>query len=67
MIMTFQIEDVHCGACVKLSNAALTSLPGVKRVEIDEKGLTVIESDSNLTWDEVKNALASVDKKATLI
>lgn len=67
MIINFKIDDVHCEACVKLSNAALKSLPGVQRVEIEQGGLGMIETESNISWEEVREALAKVDKKATLI
>lgn len=67
MITKFKITNITCGACVKLSTGALEDLPGVKRVIIGEDGSATIESDSEIPWEDIKNVLAEVDKKAILI
>lgn len=58
---------MHCGACVKLSASALEGLPGVTKVEVKKDGTTTIESENELKWDDVKDALATVDKTAVLL
>ncbi len=65
--MKFKITNITCDACLKLSKSALESLPGIKEIRIEKNGLTSIESEQNLTWPEVKDALAQVGKQASLI
>ena len=67
MIIKFQITNITCDACVKLSKTVLKNLPSVKKVEIDNTGLVTIESGDNLSWEEIKNTLAKIDKNAFLI
>lgn len=67
MITKFQITNITCDACVKLSKNILKNLPSVKKVEIDNSGLATIESGDNLSWEEIKNTLAKIDKNAFLI
>ena len=63
--MVFKIIDITCDACIKLSSMALKKIPGVKSVEIDRNGSTVVELDKEITKDEITNALAKVDKTVT--
>ncbi len=67
MIIKCQITNITCDACVKLSKAVLRDLPSVKKVEINNTGLAIIESGENLSWEEIKNTLAKIDKNAFLI
>jgi len=63
--INFKITDITCDACIKLSSMALKKIPGVKSVEVESNGVAAVESDQEITKDEVKNALAKVDKKVT--
>lgn len=63
--INFKITDITCDACIKLSSMALKKIPGVKSVEIDRSGSTVVELDKEITKDEIITALAKVDKKVT--
>lgn len=65
--MKFKITNMTCDACLKLSKAALESLSGIKEIRIEPDGSAFIESEQNITWPEVKEALAKVDKQASLI
>lgn len=65
MEIKFKINDVTCGACVKLSSMALEKIPGVKKVEIKSNGEAMIESDKEITNEEISDALAKADKTAT--
>ncbi len=67
MKINFRITNITCEACVKLSKSALESLLGVKEIKIEKNGLAMIESDRNIAWEEIKIALAKVDKQAVLI
>lgn len=67
MIFKFQITNITCDACIKLSKNVLKNLPSVKRVEIDNAGLTTVESGDGLSWEEIRNTLAKIDKNAFLI
>lgn len=61
----FKITNLDCEACIKLSMMVLKKLPGVQTVNIDLKtGLTEVESEQELNWDDIKNSLATVDKNA---
>lgn len=63
----FQITNIDCEACVKLSKSALQNLSGVSKVEIDQTGLGMVEGDEKISWDTVVAALAEVNKTAVLI
>lgn len=65
MRTNFKITNLTCDACVKISSMALKKLPGVKNVEIKEDGSALLESDKEITWEEIENALAKVDKKVS--
>lgn len=67
MSINFRIADITCEACVKLSLAALKNLPGVTKAAVESNGLATVESDRELDWEEIKSALAKIDKKASLI
>lgn len=67
MITNFQITNVDCEACIKVSMAVLQNLPGVKKVEINKDGSAKVEAEDSVTWEIIKNSLAEVDKKAELI
>lgn len=67
MIINFKITNITCEACVKLSKAVLGHLQGVKRIEIDKNGLATVESDTEISFEEIKNALLKVDKNILAI
>lgn len=59
----FKITNLTCEACVKLSNKALKSLPGVQEVNVNlATGDTKIKSQTELNWEDIKNNLATVNK-----
>jgi len=65
MKTNFKITNLVCDACVKISAAALRELPGVKSVEIGKDGSASLESDKEINWEEIENALANVDKRVS--
>lgn len=59
----FKIINLDCEACIKLSTMALKKLSGVQTVNIDLKtGMTELESDQELNWEDIKSSLATVNK-----
>jgi len=64
MNINFKITDITCNACLKISSLALKKIPGVRNVEISSTGAATIEADKEISRDEIKKALASVDKTA---
>jgi len=44
---------------------ALKKIPGVKNVEIENSGAAAVESDKEISKDEITSALAKVDKTAS--
>ena len=64
MNIHFKITNITCDACIKLSSAALRSLPGVTTVTIEKDGTATVKSDGELSWEDIKTALAEVDKIA---
>ncbi|MEK7158999.1 MAG: heavy metal-associated domain-containing protein [Patescibacteria group bacterium] len=67
MLINFKIDNITCDACVKISKSALNRLPGIKRIEIDKNGLTTLESEQDISLDEIKEVLEKADKKISLI
>lgn len=66
-IIRFQITNITCAACVKLSTTALEKINGVTAVLIDmNTGSTEIKSDRDIPWSEIETALTSVGKTAVL-
>lgn len=64
----FNITNLTCGACIKLSTMALKKIPGVHDVAINlATGATEITSDQEIAWPEIVAALATVDKTAAQI
>jgi copper chaperone CopZ len=61
----FNITDITCDACIKLSSMALKKIPGVKNVEIVSNGSASVEADREITNEEITNALAKIDKTAS--
>lgn len=67
-IIKFKITDLNCEACVKLSEEALRSIPGVSRVEVDLKsGLAEVAATREIDWEEIAGSLMAIDKKAKII
>ena len=59
----FKITNLDCEACIKLSTMALKKIPGVQTVNINLKtGMTKVDSDQELSWEDMKNSLATVNK-----
>jgi copper chaperone CopZ len=67
MRINFKITNITCEACIKISQAVLRDLPGVTKADIKSDGSATIEADREVDWKEIKNALAEVDKNASLI
>ncbi|MEK7644245.1 MAG: heavy-metal-associated domain-containing protein [Patescibacteria group bacterium] len=67
MTTNFKITNITCAACIKLSDSVLKKIPGVTAVRIESDGLGAIESDRDISWNEIISALAEVDKTAELI
>lgn len=64
----FKITNIHCEACIKLSDSVLRDINGVTNIEIDPKtGNTKVESEKEITFQEIKDALAEVDKTAEML
>lgn len=62
--INFKITNLHCAACVKISAMALKKIPGVKNAEVKSDGCAMVESDKEITKEEILNALAEADKTA---
>lgn len=61
--VTFQITNLTCPACVKISEMTLKKIPGVSNVEIDlNTGTTSVESDEDIK-DLIIESLKQVNKK----
>lgn len=61
----FKITNLTCEACIKLSETALKSLPGVADAKVNLKtGDTFVKSNRELGWEEIKNSLTEVGKTA---
>ena len=63
-ISKFKITNINCEACIKLSSMELKKLPGVSQVKIESNGYVELESDTEIAWDQITEALKSVDKTA---
>lgn len=64
---TFQVEGMHCPACVAHATGVLTGLPGVIAVSVDlEAKSAAVDSESALDPAAVLQALASVGDAATV-
>lgn len=64
-IQTFRITNLTCGACVKLSVMALEKINGVTKATVDlATGSTELTAEREIAWEEIMNALKSVDKAA---
>jgi copper chaperone CopZ len=60
----FKITNLSCEACQKLSQGVLDEIPGVISVEVDLKsGLTKIEAEKEISWQDIAQSLAEIDKK----
>lgn len=67
-ITKFEITNLDCGACVKLSVAALQDIPGVKKASVNlSDGLSYIESEEPVEWQSVSDALKKIGKNAKLL
>jgi copper chaperone CopZ len=58
----FTITNITCDACIKISSMVLKKIPGVTSVEIDKDGKASIESEKEITEEEITNALKEVEK-----
>lgn len=64
----FKITNLTCEACVKLSVIALNKINSVNKVEVDlVTGLSKVNSDQIINFDEVQKILEAVDKKAVIL
>ena len=64
MQINLRITNIDCAACIKLSQTALKGLPGVLRVAVKNNGLVLIESEQDIAWEEITEALVKVGKNA---
>jgi len=61
----FKITNLTCPACKTLSVGVLEEIQGIKKVSVNlDNGLTEIESDRAIDWQEITKSLAEVDKIA---
>lgn len=60
--INFKINDITCDACIKLSSLSLKKIPGVKSVEVESNGSAVVESDKEISKEEIVSALVKADK-----
>lgn len=68
MKTSFKITNLTCEACVKLSNLALSDIPGVTSFEVDLKtGHAHVESDREISMSEIESALGTVGKTVQII
>lgn len=64
----FKITDLSCGACVKLSEDALSGIAGVTQADVDlNSGLAEIRATRDIGWEEILAALQVIDKQATTL
>ncbi len=57
----FRVVGMKCEGCLKKTEKALSSLPGVKNVKIDlESGLSEVEAEDFLAEAELSNAVMGV-------
>ena len=62
--LKFKITNLTCAACVKLSESALKSVPGIKDARVDLKsGEASITADKAIVWKDITEALAAVGKQ----
>jgi len=61
--LNINISGFKCGACVKLAKSVIEKIKGVKNVDVDISGKTLITSERNITVDKVKNALSDTGFK----
>ena len=66
-VITFRITNLTCGACVKLSTMALKKISGVTNTVVDlATGSVELEADRDVAWEEIVDALKTVDKEAVI-
>ncbi len=59
VISTFQVAGMTCSACQKVVAKKLNRISGVSEVLVDkESGQAKVSADHNITYSEVKTALA---------
>lgn len=54
---TFNISGFTCGACANLARKRIEKISGVKNVEVDLTGKTIISSDHEINKEEIQQAL----------
>lgn len=55
----FKINGFHCEACVKLATMKIQKMEGVKSVNIDKDGNSIVESDKDIT-NEIEKVVESL-------
>ena len=64
----FKITNLTCPACVKISEMTLRDISGVTMAKVDlATGETSVESNRDISFEEISNVLKSADKIAALI
>ncbi len=61
--LRISLSGFNCNACVKLAKSVIEKINGVKSVEVDISGNTLITSERTLAIEEIKNALSDTDFK----
>ena len=61
--LSISLSGFQCGACVKLAKSVIGKINGVKSVEVDISGNTLITSERAIAIEEIKNALSNTDFK----
>jgi copper chaperone CopZ len=59
--LSINLSGFKCGACVKLTKSIIGKINGVKNVEVDISGKTLVTSERAIAIEEIKNALSDTD------
>lgn len=55
---TYQITGMTCGHCVNAVSTELSSLPGVREVQVDlDSGTATVTSEDAISLDQVRTAV----------
>ncbi|EKE11086.1 MAG: hypothetical protein ACD_15C00138G0009 [uncultured bacterium] len=57
----YNLNNLTCEACIKLSKIKLSKIPGVHKVEIDSDGKTEVYAERIVPKEEVQEALSDTD------
>jgi copper chaperone CopZ len=55
----FKVNGFHCESCVKLATMKIKKIEGVEKVDIQDNGEAVIESNREVSMEELSEAVAA--------